>query len=263
MGQSPINERGFIMREFFSLDGAFNRYGGFLADMIILSLMWLLFSLPVITIGASTAALFYVATRRIANREGYITGDFWLAFKANFVRGTALWAIIAVVALLLIFNIMNMDLMGGMSIFLLPAQIILLVQVAFITVFLFPVTARFEMGVKQTLKTCFFMANRHLLTSILCTLLFFAMLIGVFWLMPPIIFVAPGAYAVLSSYLLVRIFKKYRPEMDRDPVLEIQELEAQKAEERRRAGISSGEDYENGNGYNIEEIPEQSEEKPE
>jgi len=94
--------------------------------------------------------------------------------------------------------------------------------------------ARFDMSVRQIIKSCFYMANRHLLTSITCALLLLAAFLT-FDLMPPLaIFLAPGAYAMLSSYMIMKIFKKYRPEMDKDPVLEIQEIEAQKAEERRR-----------------------------
>ncbi|MCL2457094.1 MAG: YesL family protein, partial [Defluviitaleaceae bacterium] len=82
------------MREFFSLEGTFNKYAGFVADTLILSMLWIFFCLPVFTVGASTTALFYVSTRRISNREGYISSDFWAAFKSNFKRATALWFLI-------------------------------------------------------------------------------------------------------------------------------------------------------------------------
>jgi len=227
------------MREFFSLDGAFSRYGGFVADMIILSLMWILFSIPIITIGASTTAMFYVSTRRIANREGYITSDFWASFKENFKRATMLWLVILVIGFVLIFNIVNRDLMGdNMAMFMFPAQLVFLVMLTFTTVYIFPVTARFEMSVWQTIKSCFFMATRHLLTSVVCGLLLVAVVVGSL-IVPVMFFIAPGLYATLASFMLMRIFKRYRPEMDRDPALEIAEIEAEKAEARRRAEIGA------------------------
>jgi len=226
------------MRDFFSLDGSFNRYGGFVADTLILSLIWIFFSIPIFTIGAATSAMFYVSTRRIANREGYITSDFWQAFKTNFKRATLLWLIILGFALLLIFNIFNIEHVGGMAAILLPAQIIFLVEILFISVYVFPVTARFDMSLWQTIKSCFFMANRHLLTSLTCSVILIALFLGS-WIMPLIFFAAPGVYAILASYMLMRIFKKYRPEMDRDPILELQELEAKRAEERRWSDIGS------------------------
>lgn len=232
------------MRDFFSLEGSFNKYGGLVADTLILSLMWMLFSIPVITAGAATSAMFYVSTRRIADREGYITADFWAAFKANFVRSTLLWLIIMVAMGVLSFNMwlivtnsMNMEGLGVFGFIILPAQLIFMVEILFMSIYMFPVTARFEMGFKQTIKSSFFMANRHLLTSILCT----ALLIGliVIGLMTGFLLVAvPGIYAMLSSYLIMKVLKKYRPEMDKDPRLEIAEIEAKKAENRRRKEFS-------------------------
>ena len=226
------------MREFFSLDGSFNKYGGMLADTIVLSLMWLVFSIPVFTIGATTTAMFYVSTRRIANREGYITSDFWAAFKENFKKATVLWLMVMFAVFLLIFNIMNIEAVGVLRTFIFPAQIIVLIITVFMTIYIFPITARFDMGLMQTLKSAFFMANRHLLTTISCVALLVAAVTATL-MFPPFLFVGPGAYAMLSSIMLVKVFKKYRPEMDRDPVIELQEIEAMKAEARRKALIGT------------------------
>ena len=223
------------MRDFFSLDGSFNKYGSLIADMIILSFMWLFFSIIGlgITIGASTSAMFFVSTRRIANREGYVTRDFWEAFKVNFKKATVVWLVILLIIWLIWFNITHIDMVGGMGVIILPAQLILVVQIAFMSVYIFPMLARFDMGIKQVLRTCFFMANRHMLTSITCVVLLAAAVISFLFIPPIALFVAPGLYATLSSYMIMKVFKKYRPEIDRDPALEIQEIEAQKAEERR------------------------------
>lgn len=228
------------MRDFFNIEGSFNKYAGFVADTLILSLLWIFFSIPIFTIGASTTALFYVSTRRIANREGYITSDFWKSFKASFVRATLLWVVILLIVFLIGWNmllaIQNPAMMGDLGRFVLPAQIVILVEILFIVTYIFPVTARFDMSVKETLKTCFFMANRHILTSITCVAVLIALFIAtLFWF--PIAFLAPGIYAMLTSFMIMRIFKKYRPEMDRDPALELQEIEAKRAEEKRRAEL--------------------------
>ena len=229
------------MRDFFSLEGPFNKYGGMVADMIILSLMWLFFSIIGlgVTIGASTSAMFYVSTRRIANREGYITSDFWEAFKANFKKATIIWLIIVLLVVLVWFNLNNITVVGAMSVIIFPAQIIILLELGLMSVYIFPMAARFDMGVKQLIKSSFYMGNRHLLTSVSCLVLLFAGFMS-FTLMPPLaLFLAPGAYAMLSSHMIMRIFKKYRPEMDKDPVLEIQEIEAQKELERRQQRFNS------------------------
>ena len=223
-----------------------------LADMLILSIMWLLFSIPFFTIGASTTALFYVTTRRIANREGYLTRDFWEAFKSNFKKATTLWLIILLLVWLIWFNLNNINAVGALAIIIFPAQIILMIEIALTTVYLFPMTARFDMSIKQLFKSSFYMANRHLLTSISCLILLVAGILTFFWMPPLAMFLAPGMYAWLSSQMIMRIFKKYRPEIDKDPILEIQEIEAQMAEERRKQGYKSS--------FNSEVVDEATEE---
>jgi len=236
-----FSRKGLIMRDFFSLEGPFNKYGGMLADTVILSLVWLFFSVIGLglTVGASTSAMFYVSTRRIANREGYITSDFWFAFKTNFKKATIIWLMILVSLFLVWFNINNVEIVGTMAIIIFPAQFVFLLEISIMSVYIFPMNARFDMGVKQLIKSAFFMANRHLLTSIICLSMIVAGAL-VFYMMPPLgLFLVPGSYAMLSSYLIMKIIKKYRPEIDKDPVLEIQEIEAQKEEERRRQRFNS------------------------
>ena len=220
------------MRDFFSLDGPFQKYGGFVGDMMILSFMWMLFSVPLFTIGASTTALFYVSTRRIADRERYITSDFWEAFKSNFVKSTLLWLGYCVILILLVINILMSGQIGDWSSFVLPVQIIMLAQLIFIFIYMFPIAARFEMKKRDIIKTSFFMANRHLLTTLTCAVLIVGVLY-VILLIPFMIFLAPGIYAIMSSYMLVRVFKRYRPDMDKDPMLEIMEIESKKEEAKK------------------------------
>ena len=230
------------MRDFFSIDGPFNKYGGMLADAMILSFLWILFSLPIITIGAANTALFYVTTRRIAEREGYITSDFWHAFKVNFVRATKFWLLILLVIFVTGFNIITMwfgTFGGNMATFLLPMQLLILIQLSFISVYLYPMIARFDMGFKQTLKSSFYMANRHMLTSFSCVVLVGGMIfLSIWYNFAILLLLIPGAYAMVSSHMIMRVFKKYRPEMVRDPFLEAQEIEAQITEERRLRSIS-------------------------
>ena len=71
----------------FSVDGPLYNFFSRLLDMIKLNFLWLLFSLPVVTIGASTAAAFTITLKMVDEREGYIAKQFWTAFKANLKQG--------------------------------------------------------------------------------------------------------------------------------------------------------------------------------
>jgi len=200
------------------MDGPFMRFGNALADVMILSVVWLVFSIPVVTIGAATTALFYVTTRRVSDKEGYILRDFWESFKSNFKKATILWLCWATIFGLVLANIFllipatYMD--PTFSTVLQVVQIVILVQLLVISVYMYPLTARFDMGFKQIIKSAFFMGNRHLLTT-LSSLLTGAAIVGFSVLVfEPTLIIGIGIYAYVVSYMVMMVFKKYRPDMD-------------------------------------------------
>ena len=221
------------MRGIFSLDGSFYKYGSILADIMILSLLWIFFSIPLITIGASTTALFYVTTRRISGREGYLSRDFWHGFKTNFKRATIIWLLMIIVISLIIFNFFNFNLIGGMVNIFIALWIVVLFEVLLISIYIFPLTARFDMTVKELIRNAFFMGNRHMLTSITCIILGIGVVMFCIVYMNFLIIFSMGIYAWVASYMIMRVFKKYRPEMDKDPEEEIAEAEAEKNKRNR------------------------------
>ena len=93
--------------KFFSVDSPLYRFLNKLLDVLKLNFMWLLFSLPIVTIGASTVAAMYVALKMTDDEEGYIGKQFVKAFKENWKQGTVLWliTIVAVYAIYLDFQL--------------------------------------------------------------------------------------------------------------------------------------------------------------
>ena len=73
--------------KFFSVDGALYKFLTRLWDMIKLNLMWLLFSLPVVTVGAATVAAYSVTLKMVDEQEGYVARQFVKAFKENWRQG--------------------------------------------------------------------------------------------------------------------------------------------------------------------------------
>ena len=113
----------------FSYDSAFSRFLYFVADVVTLHILWILYSLPLITIGASTTALYYSCMKRIRTGEGYVSQNFRKAFRQNFRQSTILWLGLAAVSLLFFLDIrISMALQNTMgrimliscSVFLIP-----------------------------------------------------------------------------------------------------------------------------------------------
>jgi len=207
------------MNGIFNMDGPFFRFGNAIADIILLSLVWFVFSIPLVTIGASTTALFYVTTRKISNKDGYLLKDFFFSFKSNFKQATLLWLFWLALLTLIIANIFwlrDVRFDPLLATILFPLQIIILIELIITVIYIFPLVARFDMKFFQTIKSAFFMSNRHLLTTISCICILLGIYLVAEMFFPPIIVVAAGLYAYLSSYMIMQLFRKYRPEIDSD-----------------------------------------------
>jgi len=70
---------------------------GNLWDCMILTFLWFVCSLPIVTIGASTTALYYCTLKMASRQEGQLFQSFFSSFKINFVQSTVAWLIILAV----------------------------------------------------------------------------------------------------------------------------------------------------------------------
>lgn len=68
----------------FDSGNRFNRFLSHILDIIILGQFWLLCSLPIITVGASTIALYTMTLRLVRDEEGDLKSGFFKAFRRNF-----------------------------------------------------------------------------------------------------------------------------------------------------------------------------------
>ena len=56
-----------------------------LLDLYLAGFLWVVFCIPVVTVGASTTALYYTVRKSIKGDRGYVWGNFWSAFKDHFL----------------------------------------------------------------------------------------------------------------------------------------------------------------------------------
>ena len=91
----------------FSVDSPVYKFLSKFLDVVKLNFFWILFSIPVITVGASTVAAMSVGLKMVDDEEGYIGKNFLKAFKENWKLGTILWMItvVAVYAIYLDFQL--------------------------------------------------------------------------------------------------------------------------------------------------------------
>ena len=129
---------------------------GKIADMMVLNVLTVLLSLPVVTAGAATAAL-YDATWRILQDEGSVYGAYFRAFKSNFKQATVLWLLTVASGALLLFCLL----------FYFNNSMQVLVLLWSITeAWIFPLQSRFENPVRITLKNAIYCAIGYLPRSL-------------------------------------------------------------------------------------------------
>ncbi len=135
------------------MDNIFVRVLTRIFDFILLNVLWLVCSLPIVTIGASTTALYAVMMKVAANEEGYILRGFLDAFRSNLKQSTAVWLILLAVGAVIGIDFMIVRRMPGKlaevgTVLLGAASFIYMVEV----IFVFPLIARFENSTFQMMK---------------------------------------------------------------------------------------------------------------
>lgn len=196
----------------FSIDGKLFRGLTKAGDFLILGFLMVVFSLPVITLGASVTAAFYVALKLVRDEEGYVFKGFIKSFKENFKQG---FLIELIVGLLGVFVIEDIRICmywaeGGNSLARLAMYVffgIALVLVA-VTTYVFPMLAKFDNTVIGTLKNALIISMHHLgqtFVMLLATGILVAITVKFFT--AAIITIPLGLY--VDSYILSRVFKIY------------------------------------------------------
>ena len=180
-------------------------------DIITAGLLWLLCSLPVITLGASSAALYYGVVKCIRHERGRLVKSFFSAFRRDFKTATLLWLIFIAAALILSADVYAFERMGGGSALGMIGKILLLALLAFFP-WVFAFVSRFSNSVSGTLKFSGYLALKHIGTTLLMTaeLLGFGLIV---WLMPPLVFLLPGLVCLLLSLHIEPVFKSVTAEM--------------------------------------------------
>lgn len=209
----------------FSNDSLLGRFLLWTADIFILNILWLICCLPIVTIGASTTALYYSLMIRTRRDEGYIHKNFFKSFKSNFVQSTIIWCILSVIGIIifidfrvgLFLNTANNSLIGKI---ILLSSIIITIPYIFVLMYIFPVQAKFINKITDNLKNSFLMAVGHLgytFILILITLSFFLLtFISRAFIGVEILF-GFGLYAYLTSNIYIMVFRKHLPkELEED-----------------------------------------------
>ncbi len=186
------------MFQFLSPNSPLGRWLSFFLDALFLCLAWAVCSLPVVTIGAATAALNRVAQNWMRDRSDCDLKTFFRAFRENFRGATAVWLILLAPLAVILFN-------GYLAWFAQAQMPAITGWMVGLTLFLWTATAVFAFGLQatfenpplRTVTNALRIAASNLTASLILVLLFafavFCTLIfpyGAFLYVPACIFLA-------------------------------------------------------------------------
>lgn len=152
------------MQNIFNPDNKFFSFMGQVADIIILNILFIITSLPIITIGASLAALYSVTLKQADGKEPYVAKTYLRAWAQNFRQGTILGLIMLGISALLLFNL-SLKTSGGIYLAMRIGMTIALLFVIMISMYVFPLLSKFNNNIKQIIINAFLLSIRHFLTT--------------------------------------------------------------------------------------------------
>lgn len=222
-----------MLQGLFNMDNPFWRFMGLLADLIILNILFVICSIPIFTIGASTTALYTVTLKLAKKQEGYVASTFFKAFKDNFKQATLIWLIALGCGILLGLDIFVLNAMNVPGERVISYILIFIVLLYVMTLsYVFPLQCKFENPIKQTIKNALLLSIAHFFPRTILVLILHAIPVFLLWLdvannmvfmlayvFPFMSIIGFGVIAYLSSKNFNKVFAKYIPE---DPLDEFE-----------------------------------------
>ena len=195
----------------FRSDNPFWQSMGTVYDIFIVNSLWLLCSLPLFTIGPATAAAFYALAQRLLGEGRTVSGDFFSSFKRNFKQGVLLGVPLTALGLFLAADIWLCRRSGtGIFTFFMFFFAVIFLFWCFVTLYVFPILAKFELGSREILIRAFTLSIRNLPMTL--TMLFVS---GIcLWLChiaPGLIFIMFGIAAQFCTTIMLSIFRPWLP----------------------------------------------------
>ena len=199
--------------KFFSYESKFSQVVLKIAQGCYLNMLWLLFSVPLFTIGAATTGLYRVTLKMARGEEPSLTDQFVRGFKQDFKQSTLLWLVMLGSGALLgldgyiLFHLSRTTTGRRAILWTLLLALIIAAGVVWVIIltYVFPLVASVENTSAAMLKNSFFIGTHYLFCTILVIFIHFVMFFIVVRIFTPMIIFGEGICALVSSFLLARV----------------------------------------------------------
>lgn len=209
----------------FSIDSPLMQFLSKMADFILMSMLLVIFSLPVFTIGPAVTALYCVLIKRSNGYEGSIIPAFWKALKDNFKNSLLIELIfvpIMIISGLLVYFVSTG--LGSNSIIVLIVCFLPGVLTVFALSYVFPLNAQFDNTPQNTVKNSYIMSIGNLPISISVAIInllpVLLALVNLEFLKKALPYLSLIGFSLMAwtvEKLLHKVFKQYFPEPNEYP----------------------------------------------
>lgn len=185
-----------------------------ITDCIFLSLLWILCCFPVITLGASSAALYDSVYRAYRQGEKNSWGRFLKIFRSNFKASflpTLLFILLFALLVRAMVSVWNAAVYAQISWILFAALALVAVLALGILGLIFPVLSRFENSFPGLLKNTLFLAMANLPRTLVLGIIY-ALSIGLCLRFVFPLFFLPALMSLISTLLIEPMFRPFMPE---------------------------------------------------
>ena len=161
------------MDNLFTYDNKFFEILGKITNIVILNLLFIISCLPVITIGASITALYYVAMQMVKEEETYIVKEFIKRFKENFKISTLVWCIMLIIGSVLAVDLYASTLISNKIISNILKLVFTMISIIYIfaLTYVFPIISKFENTVKNTIINSILLSVQSLPYTVIMVIL--------------------------------------------------------------------------------------------
>ena len=196
--------------KFFSYESKFSQLLLKLCNACYLNLLWFVCSIPIITIGASTTALYYASLKLVRDEDSHVGAQFFRSFRENFRQATVIWLILLGLGLFLgadgyILYHLRLSSAGSAAVLwtlILAVVIAAAIVYVIVLLYIFPLLASVSNTSRAMFKNAFLIGTHYLFATILVFAVHFAMFfVVVAWFTPLLVF-GEGLCALISAWLL-------------------------------------------------------------
>lgn len=167
--------------KFFSVEGGLYKFMQSLWGLVKINFLWMIFSIPIVTMGAATIAAFDVTMKMVDEEDGYVAHQFVRAFKANLKNGIPLGLLFlfCLYVVWLDFSLFN-QIEGNPIVLLIMGMVTAFIfLLAFL--FAFPLQARYENTLIATLKNSADISAKFFLRTLSLIFVLFVEIVIIFW----------------------------------------------------------------------------------